>query len=63
MSVITEFPCSITDTSQGQCRAHLTIKGADFRCDLAIDHNGWAHSSVAAEAIWTPAENLPAGAA
>lgn len=44
----------IHDTSQGRCNEHLNLKGEDFRCDLAIDHYGWAHSNKAAEAIWSP---------
>ncbi|MDM8084727.1 hypothetical protein QUV83_08130 [Cellulomonas cellasea] len=49
----------ITDTSAGQCGSHLNVRGEDFRCDLATDHNGWAHSSQASEALWsnaTPAD-------
>jgi len=52
----------IDDTSEGQCAAALNIKGEHFRCDLALDHNGWAHSSRGAEAIWSPATGLPAAA-
>lgn len=51
---MTTTPTDINGTSQGQCSAHLTIRGEDFRCDLALDHNGWAHSNKAAEAIWSP---------
>lgn len=44
----------IEDTSQGRCDAHVTIRGADYRCDLAAAHEGWAHSSREASAIWSP---------
>lgn len=50
----------IRDLSKDQCEARLSVRGEDFRCDLALDHNGWAHSNKAVEAIWTPAEELPA---
>ncbi len=50
----TTEPRSINDTSAGQCSAHLTLQGENFRCDLAVDHSGWAHSSKAVGAIWSP---------
>lgn len=62
MSTI-DFPTGIRDTSAGQCGARLNVRGEDFRCDLAIDHNGWAHSSTTAQAIWTPADNMPTAVA
>lgn len=34
------------------CKGELNIKGQDFSCDLIPPHDGWAHSSLAAEAIW-----------
>lgn len=38
--------------STGRCRAALTVKGETFSCDLAAEHDGWAHSNQAAEAVW-----------
>ena len=35
-----------------RCRSHLNLAGSDYRCDLARKHDGWAHSSKAAQAIW-----------
>ena len=45
-------PQGIYDTSLGQCDAGLVVKGEYFRCDLAVDHDGWSHESKAAAAIW-----------
>lgn len=42
----------IDDTSSGRCSAALNIAGQAYRCDLATRHNGWAHQSREAEAIW-----------
>ena len=47
----------IYDTSNGRCNAWITIQGTTSRCDLAIEHDGWAHSSKIAEAIWKGHEN------
>lgn len=47
----------INDTSAGRCTATLTIKGETFRCDLAIEHDGWAHNSRPAEAFWNDGES------
>jgi hypothetical protein len=35
-----------------RCASALGIGGETFRCDLHSDHNGWAHSSSEAKAIW-----------
>jgi hypothetical protein len=35
-----------------QCTSALVIRGEHFPCDLVTPHDGWAHSSKAAEAIW-----------
>ena len=34
------------------CASGLVIKGESFPCDMGAPHDGWAHSSMAAEAIW-----------
>ncbi len=46
--------------------AAICIRGEWFPCDSMKDmtpesknHNGWPHSSTAAEAIWTPGVGLP----
>lgn len=44
-------PVSDTD----RCNAALSIRGAGYRCDLAVDHQGWAHSSRSADSIWADA--------
>lgn len=46
------------DTSKGRCDAALSISGAAYRCDLAVDHNGWAHSSSEAGSIWSDASRV-----
>jgi hypothetical protein len=50
----TESLSGIYDTSAGRCTEALNIKGEHFQCDLAAEHDGWAHQSMAAEAIWSP---------
>ncbi len=35
-----------------RCPAVLAVRGEVYRCDLHLDHGGWAHSSRDAEAIW-----------
>lgn len=35
-----------------KCKAALNIKGEHYGCDLDADHDGLAHSSKRAEAIW-----------
>ena len=35
-----------------ECPSVLMLKGEAFPCDLAVPHDGWAHSSTKAEAIW-----------
>lgn len=40
------------DVHRPSCPGVLNIKGQNFNCDLASPHDGWAHSSKAAEAIW-----------
>lgn len=42
----------IYDITDGQCHAHVNISGEDFRCDMNVDHNGWAHSNATAQVIW-----------
>jgi hypothetical protein len=42
----------IEDMSMGQCDSAAMIKGEFAPCDLAIDHNGWAHSNKNLEIIW-----------
>ena len=42
----------IEDTSQGQCDHVISIAGASYRCDLAVEHDGWPHSNTEAEALW-----------
>lgn len=42
----------IDDISNGRCKAGVVIKGEHHRCDLAAEHDGWAHSSREAETIW-----------
>jgi hypothetical protein len=37
---------------QRSCDGSLNIKGEAFACDLTPPHDGWAHSSRAAQAIW-----------
>jgi hypothetical protein len=53
------------------CDAALRLSGVLFPCDLLFDHYGQAHSSQAAEAIWTPVpedarvhitQDMPSGA-
>lgn len=40
-------------TKNPACPAALNIRGEHFGCDMeAWPHDGWAHSSKAAEAIW-----------
>lgn len=36
-----------------RCTAAVSIAGAAYRCDYAADHDGWAHSSAAANALWS----------
>ena len=36
-----------------RCPAKLNVTGGDFSCDYVQEHEGWAHSSKAAQAIWT----------
>jgi hypothetical protein len=45
-----------TDTPQraGGCMAALNLEGEHFWCDLDAGHDGPAHSSKAALAIWSP---------
>jgi hypothetical protein len=43
----------IFDTRDGGCAARLNVRGEDFKCELASSHQGWAHQSRSAEAIWT----------
>lgn len=52
MSETDEKQGGIYDTSGGRCDSHLTLVGEDFRCMLSDEHDGWAHQSQAAEAIW-----------
>lgn len=40
-------------TDDQRCAARLNISGEGFRCDLRKNHQGWAHSSAAAQALWT----------
>lgn len=42
--------------SAGRCTAALVVKGESFRCDLAAEHIGGAHSSRTAEAVWDGGE-------
>ena len=42
----------IEDTSAGRCTAALNIAGAHYQRDYGICHDGWAHASRAAQAIW-----------
>lgn len=49
----------IDDTSRGRCEAPLNIKGEHFQCDLAVEHDGWAHTSKAAGAIWGGRDTSP----
>jgi hypothetical protein len=44
----------------GQCEAALNLVGEHFPCDLDEHHDGLAHSSQAALAIWSP---VPGGMA
>jgi hypothetical protein len=44
----------VAQIREGQCQAALNIKGEHFPCDLDADHDGLAHSSAQAEAIWSP---------
>jgi len=37
-----------------QCPSLIAIGGDVYRCDLYLEHNGWAHSSRDAQAIWGP---------
>lgn len=41
-----------------RCHGVLIIKGEAYACDLAIEHNGWAHSNKEAEAIWLGTNNV-----
>jgi hypothetical protein len=34
------------------CQGMLNVKGESFPCDLTPPHDGWAHGSTAAGAIW-----------
>jgi len=43
----------IQDTSQGQCTAAANQRGEHIPCDLAADHNGWAHSNTTHQLIWS----------
>ena len=47
----------IEDTSNGRCTAGVNIEGQDLRCDYGIHHDGWAHSSRAAQALWQESAN------
>ena len=53
---LTEAPVGSATNTNPQCSAVLMLAGRHFRCDLATDahgrHDGWRHSSKAAEAIW-----------
>lgn len=49
---MSDEPKGIEGTSGGRCTAGLNIAGTDYRCDYGINHDGWAHSSRAAQAIW-----------
>jgi hypothetical protein len=48
--------------SNPPCPAALNVRGQHFDCDWPTDadgtHAGWAHSSRAAEAIWTEDRHL-----
>lgn len=49
----TEYSGGIYDTTNGRCSAAAGHAGASYRCDLAMDHNGWAHQSKEGELLWT----------
>lgn len=49
----------IYDTTNGQCDAALDIRGERFPCELSSEHQGWAHQSRSAEAIWGPTPAAP----
>lgn len=57
----TPVAIGIDDTSQGQCAAAANLRGGHIRCDLAVDHSGWAHSNREHELIWDgpPGELTP----
>jgi hypothetical protein len=44
-------------TSAGRCSAVLNVEGEHFQCDYGINHQGWAHSSRSAQAIWKGTED------
>jgi predicted HAD superfamily Cof-like phosphohydrolase len=45
------------------CRAHISIEGADFSCDWPADangeHAGWAHANKEAQALWSEDREMP----
>lgn len=38
--------------TRDQCISALMVAGEFFQCDLAEEHDGWAHMNKKAEAIW-----------
>lgn len=52
---MSEFPLGIDPVpgdTRPECEARVNIRGADFKCDLTQEHDGWAHSNKEAGAIW-----------
>jgi hypothetical protein len=43
----------IPGDTRALCAAKLNVAGEHFPCDYVREHEGWAHSSRAAQAIWT----------
>jgi hypothetical protein len=39
-------------TPRAVCPGALNIEGEHFQCDFYVQHDGWAHNSRAAQAIW-----------
>jgi hypothetical protein len=57
MSADMSTPNTSTDvfrpvSDSDRCTAHINIAGADYRCDMTIEHDGWAHGSKEAQAVW-----------
>lgn len=53
--MIDEFPLGVEPVpgdTRPRCEGGLIVQGEFFQCDLAEEHNGWAHMNKKAEAIW-----------
>lgn len=42
----------IYDTTDGGCESVANLSGEHVPCQLAVDHDGWAHQNWDHELIW-----------